>query len=77
MCKFFIFFIFALLHKFLITFIVYMKDTRMCKYVFFKINIKLFVKLNIDNMQNYFIEPDDSDFSSENLSVTVNLNGTI
>lgn len=49
----------------------------MCKYVFFKINIKLFVKLNIDNMQNYFIEPDDSDFSSENLSVTVNLNGTI
>lgn len=77
MCKFFIFFIFALLHKFLITFIVYMKDTRMCKYVFFKINIKLLVKLNIDNMQNYFIEPDDSDFSSENLSVTVNLNGTI
>lgn len=41
-----------------------------CVNTFFKINIELFVKLNVNcNMQNYFIQSDDSDFSSENLSV--------
>lgn len=41
-----------------------------CINTFSKINIELFVKLNVNcNTQNYFIESDDSDFSSENLSV--------